>query len=492
MYGKIISMAFIALGLMLGLANAAPSVKVSGSNVQIKEGVPDEAVAQLKSVKDGATVKAEKIADADLEKICSAMPNMMKLEVTESKALTSIAPIAGLSHLKGLKISAEQVKDFTPLARLTNLESIDVSSEAMGPDLKWMSGFTNLKTLRVDGDSNLTSFEGLPALASLTSIRLGGASPADLSPLLVMTGLKTVDFTGCTIADLSPLAKLPKMTELNLYGVTVKDFSPLAGCPALKKLTYYAVKDADFSTLGKLIQVVELKGGLTRLNDISWVANLPNLKKFDVFAEYVTDYSPLTKTSIESFQIWNMREPVGDLAAVGQMKSLKELKLWSAEGATNSASLSGLGNLEKFTITSEYNKKSGEPFDFAAASGWSKVKEIDVTGAKLVNTDSLASASALQTLKLSKIKGDAPLSLNFAGKLGALKTLSLNECKVSNFDALAACGSLEYVTLTKVEGVNSLAALKKLPSLKRLNISKGALADAELEGFASNVKITQR
>lgn len=109
-----------------------------------------------------------------------------------------------------------------------------------------------------------------------------------------------------------------------------------------------------------------------------------------------------------------------------------------------------------------------------------------------MNTDSLASASALQTLKLSKIKGDAPLSLNFAGKLGALKTLSLNECKVSDFDALAACGSLEYVTLTKVEGVNSLAALKKLPSLKRLNISKGALADAELEGFASNVKITQR
>lgn len=492
MYGKIIPVALIAFGLMFGQANAAPSVNVSGTKVQIKEGVTDEAVSKLQSVKDGANVQAEKIADADLEKICSAMPNMTKLEVKDSKELTNIAPIAGLSQLKELKIAAKQVKDFTPLARLANLESIDVSSEAMGPDLKWMSGFTKLKTLRVYGGSNLTSFEGLPALTSLSSIRIGGASPADLSPLLAMTGLKKVDLTGCTIADLTPLAKLPKMDDLNLYGAHVKDFSPLADCPALKTLMYYAVEDADFSTLGKLTQVVELKGGLTKLNDISWVANLPKLKKFDVFAEYVTDYSPLIKTSIESFQIWNMREPVGDLAAVGQVKSLKELKLWSADGATNSASLSGLENLEKFTITSEYNKKSGEPFDFAAASGWSKVKEIDVTGAQLVNTGSLASAAALQKLTLTKIKGDDPISLNFAAKLGALKTLSLTDCKVSDMDALASCGSLETVTLSKVEGVSSLAALKKLPSLKRLNISKGLVADAELEGFGSGVKISLR
>ena len=211
MYGKIITMALIAFGLMFGQANAAPSVKVSGNNVQIKEGVADADVAQLQSVKNAATVKAEKITDADLEKICSAMPTMTKLEISDSKALTNIAPIAGLSHLKGLKIGAKQVKDFSPLAKLTNLESIDVSSDAMGPDLTWLSGFTNLKTLRVYGGSNLTSFKGLPALASLSSIRLGGASPADLSPLLGMTGLKTVDLTGCTIADLTPLTKLPKM-----------------------------------------------------------------------------------------------------------------------------------------------------------------------------------------------------------------------------------------------------------------------------------------
>ncbi len=69
---------------------------------------------------------------------------------------------------------------------------------------------------------------------------------------------------------------------------------------------YYAVKDADFNTLGKLTQVKELKGGLTRLDNISWVAGLPNLKKFDVFAEYVTDYSPLAKSKVENFQIWSM------------------------------------------------------------------------------------------------------------------------------------------------------------------------------------------
>lgn len=490
---KQILLAVLAVVMLTGTAYAAPSVKVSGKNVTITESMTDEGFTQVQSAAQTAeTVTANKIVDADLEKIAATFPNIKTLEVEGTKELSTLAPLAKLTNLKKLKVRAEGVSDFTPLAALTGLESLDAGSSIIGPDLKWMSNMTNLKNVYIMGGNSLTSFEGLPAIPSLKRIKFVGAAPADLSPLLVMTGLTTVELNGCQIADLTPLTKLPNLDDLSLYGATVKDFSPLAGCAKLKKLMYYAVKDADFSTLGKLTQVSELKGGLTALADISWLENLPNLKKFDVFAEYVKDYTPLTKTNIENLQIWNMKEPVGDLAPVGQTVSLKELKLWSVDGATNSKALSGLANLEKFAITTDYNKKSGEPFDFAAASGWAKVKDIDVTGAALVNTDGIASAAAVESLKFSKIIGDQPVSMKFVGKMANLGYISLNECKVADFDAIANCQALKTVVLTKVEGITSLDVLKKLPNLKNLTVSKGVFSDADLSGFDEKVKITQR
>lgn len=476
----------IALSLMSGPAFAEPSIKVSGSNVTVKERVTDEYMAQMKRAQKLVLVD---ISDDDLAKACSSCPDIVSLDI-KSDNLTSIAPLANLSRLQGFRLEADKVKDMTPLAKLTGLQSLYISSD-IGPDLKWMAGLTNLRDISISACPALTSFEGLPKLPSLSRIKLGSASPADLTPLLSMPGLKEVDLTGCVITDLSPLAKLPVLQYVNLYGATVRDFSPLAGCPMLKKVMYYATKNADYSTLGKLTQVTELKGGLTKLDSIAWVSSLPKLKIFDVFAEYVADYSPLAKSNVEEFQIWNMRVPVGDLGVVGQAKSLKKLKLWSVEGATNSKGLSGLVNLEKFIIGGDYNKKGGESFDFAAASGWSKLKELEVNGAALVNMDGLAKSVALKSVKFSRLRGE-PVSMAFLGKLSSLTKLELNQSKVKDFDAVAGCTALTTVVLTKVEGITSLAALKKLPALKTVVVSKGAFPDAELAGFGANVKITQR
>jgi len=64
----------------------------------------------------------------------------------------------------------------------------------------------------------------------------------------------------------------------------------------------------------------------------------------------VTDYSPLSKSKVEEFQVWNMRVYVGDVAAIGQTVSIRKLTFWDVEGASNSKSLSNLINLERITI----------------------------------------------------------------------------------------------------------------------------------------------
>ena len=432
-------------------ADAAPSVKRNYSGFEIKEAVDDNAISFIKAeksqLKKAFGITAVKIGDADLERLVAAFPDIQELTVAYTKELTSIAPVAkltGLTKFDGRDI--HNVTDFTPLAELTSLQKLSINSNGLSGDLKWMSKLAGLTSVSVDS-RNVTSFEGLPFLPKLTSASFIHAAPADLAPLVAsMPKLSTLHLNYCKINDLSPLAQLADLEYLNLYGAEVKDFSPLAQCAKLKKLTYYGMKHCDFTTLAALKQVGELDGGLTNLADISWIAELPNLKYFDVFAESITDYSPLAKTNIERFTIWNMRQPVGDLGVIGQMPKLKDLKLWSVNGAFNSAGLSGLAELERFTISSDFNKKGGEAFDLAATRGWAKVREIDLQGAVVANAD----------------------------KMGPMPVL-------------------ERVRLRQVTGFTSFEALKKCPGLKYIEIEGCPdIPDSELLGFDTKVKISRR
>ena len=81
----------------------------------------------------------------------------------------------------------------------------------------------------------------------------------------------------------------------------------------------------------------------------------------------------------------------------------------------------------------------------------------------------------------------------FAKSLVNLKNLEITSSEISNFDAVAGCAKLEDVSIdAKTTGITSLAALKKLPNLRRVTVSKDLFPDAELEGFDVKVKINQR
>lgn len=491
-------MSLLAAAIIYSPADAAPSAKRSGSSIQIKEAVDDNAISVIKAEKaklqKGLVVSLEKIGDADLAKLCDAFPDIKELSINSSNGLTSIAPLAKLTKLTRFEAgSIDMVKDFSPLAGLTELTKINVSSDGMTGDLKWMSGLTKLSSVTI-GAKNLTSFEGIPSLPALKSAAFYEASPADLTPLVEsLPNLTSLHLNYCTLADLAPLAKLANLDFLSFYGATVADFSPLAQSPKLKRLNYYAVKSDNFASLGALKQVSELDGGLTKLADISWVAGLPNLKTFDVFAEHVTDYSPLTKTNVENFTIWNMRTPVGDLGVIGQMPMLKKLKLWSVEGATNSAGLAGLANLESFTITTDFNKKGGEAFDLAATSGWNKVRDISIEGADVINADKIGALPELMQVKLSKVNQRSGAAVDVSGfaKAPKLGLLTIYDCTVSGLESFVN-PKLRRINLRNVKGITSLEGLKACPDLYQIEIQNCDIPDSALQGFSDKVKIKRR
>jgi len=314
----------------------------------------------------------------------------------------------------------------------------------------------------------------------------GGLKPKDLTPLATaLPNLKKLNLTGAILPDLTPLGSLSKLEDLNLYGATLKDFSPLAACPSLKKIMYYAVKEADFNTLGALTQVEELKGGLTQLADISWVTKLPKLKKFDVFAEHITDYSPLTQTNIEEFQIWNMRKPVGDLGFLGEMKSLKKLTLWMVNDVRNFAPMAALSGLNELYLK-DVNFKSGDLVDLSFLSGMTSLNKLEVSKSRVTNFDAIASAKTVASVRLSEIdKFDcAPL-----GKMLALKTLDFYKVEATNLEGLAASTTLEGVSIRDLINLTSLDPFKKIPNLKRLSGVKGKFPEDQLASFPATIKI---
>jgi len=489
----------VTLAMMFAVTSyASPSVRVSGSTVSVQEALTDDMLAQVKDsvakVSDPSRFgfALTKLTNDEFNKIIELYPDITTLNVSYGQRITSIASLAKLKKLTSLKLSEVSVSDFTPLSDLTQLQSISITANAM-TNLAWMQKLTQLRSLEINS-SGLTDLKGIPSLPLLSRANVFKGAPDDLTPLVeALPNLTDLNLNYMRIKDLSPLAKLSKLKNLSLYGAEVVDFSPLAQVPALTKVDYYASKTGDFSALGKLTQVKDLHGGLTKLDNISWLENLPNLESFQLFAEPISDYTPLTKTKLQKLKIWSMRNPVGDLAPVSQIPTLKELIFWTVEGASNSKSLGALKELDKFELNT-YNKKGGEPFDLSAAANWEKMRELRINECVIVNPDGLAGLKNATRVTMTKVTGpqDAPVSVAALAKAPMLRSVDFGNSNITDLDKLAESPTIENVSLTKVRGVSSVAALQKMPKLRALTVTKGAFPDAELAAFPSSVRVNQR
>ena len=155
MYGKSLLFSLCAVGLMATPLLAAPQAKLNGNNFTVSEGVDDNVLNQIKAdmgkLKDPAQLgfALTKIKDEDLARLCQAYPDMYKLHVTNSKELTSIAPVAGLKKLEDLYIDCGSgVADLSPLAGLTGIKQLKLQGKAV----------TSIAPLRTPDTSRLSLF----------------------------------------------------------------------------------------------------------------------------------------------------------------------------------------------------------------------------------------------------------------------------------------------------------------------------------------------
>src|SRR5699024_4964440 len=132
-----------------------------------------------------------------------------KREISDLKMLQSCASLSSLDLQNGT------VKDLSALTSLPiqNLRLMEVNVQDLTP--VWQC--TQLTSLSIINNKNLTSLEGIQALENLSLADFSGSKLVDVSPLASCTNLVTVNLSSCDqVRDVSSLIGLPSLKRLTV------------------------------------------------------------------------------------------------------------------------------------------------------------------------------------------------------------------------------------------------------------------------------------
>ena len=323
-----------------------------------------------------------------------------------------------------------QIAAFVPTADPNKLV-FSVSRLTDAEFSKICESYPNMVELYVsNGFDGSKSATGLTSFAPLNQL----AKAADTA-----LGVKADESPGVTgITSLAPLTKLTKLTALDLreFPVDRAYVLDVAGATQLKKLFIINNKGFDLSGIAKLTSLEYLAIIRSGLTDISWITNLTNLKTLSLGSSPLADYSPIAKSTITEFQSSHAEHPL-DLAVLGALKNLANVRISRQDNVTNWGALSGLTSLKHFYLDT-INEKSGGPVD-----------------------------------------------LSFMKTLTGLQFSAVQKCAVTNFEALEGAKALVQFNIEASTGITSLAPLKGLPQLSSLRVVKGAFSAEEQAGFTN-------
>jgi Leucine-rich repeat (LRR) protein len=132
-------------------------------------------VTELRLLNSGLSVGLEKLAER--------VPRVIDLHLNGSARLADLGQLVGLG-LKSLGLwGCRAITDFTPLSDMRALSWLDLEDTTIG-DLTPIAGLTELETLWLRRCENVTDLAPLGGLPKLRHLYLAGIAPGtDLAPL---------------------------------------------------------------------------------------------------------------------------------------------------------------------------------------------------------------------------------------------------------------------------------------------------------------------
>ena len=190
--------------------------------------------------------------------------------------MTSLAWLKEVPQAEEVKIFAEKIDDFTPLASLPNLRYLRAwnmdgrnLATAFG-SLKVLANATKLERLELPG-SVVTDFDALAALTALKTLDLTVKCDVDLAFAKGLKSLKKLTLpndrkTAHKVSNFDALAGLPALEVVSMPNVSgVASLAPLLSCPRLKTVTC-AKKAFPEEEIATLEAALKARGKSNRVN----------------------------------------------------------------------------------------------------------------------------------------------------------------------------------------------------------------------------------
>jgi hypothetical protein len=186
-----------------------------------------------------------------------AQTSLKFLGVNQCPALAELRDLPPLDGLTGLLLGESSLSSGLPdlVERAPNVETLHLNDSAWVKEIQPLVGLP-LKVLSLWGCRGVTDFSPLARLSGLEFLDIEDTNVADLSPLAPLSELRTLWLRKCeNVTDLAPLASLDKLQRLYLADVAPGiDLAPLADSHRLK---IYVEADQDLRNrkmLGNRVQ----------------------------------------------------------------------------------------------------------------------------------------------------------------------------------------------------------------------------------------------
>lgn len=434
------------------------------------------------------SIKSKFISDKSLASICSAYPNLQKLELWSCKGLTNegLKHIGLMTKLKSFGFSLDiQNRTFETLSN----ERIFLEkhgSKLTSLDIKL--SYTNNDSHTIVSDKWLqTIFQNCPNLTSLSiegpnAIYQGiiGHIMADKSITnicLAYPNLQKLEIERCTTIDdnLFHIASLQKLVSLklsiaNVSNTGVKHLASLKNLETLDLSWNYSLRTRGFAHLSSLVKLrnLILRSCEVEDGDLDLLAPLSNLEMLDLSSTKITDEGLLKLSPLEN---------------------LKSLKLSKCKITDE-----GLIHLKPFaerlsTLCLHMCPITDQSLDHIVTLTNLRELWIGYTQITEKAISRLASLNKLRVLSLYGFRNLTGASFSGLASLNNLHTLFLNHSSMQRFADLPSCPNLQTIWLQycpiKNPEEEDIAKLKDLKNLHEIFLTPTDLDNNQFKALGS-------
>lgn len=198
----------------------------------------------------------------------------------ERKNIVYLDGIEKLTSLSTACLSANNIKDITPLTQLTSLENLELKKNQI-KDIAPLKELTNLSNLYI-GDNQIDDLTPLEGLVNLNSIYLQNNKISNINALSGLIDLKFLQLSGNQINNIDALENLIKLEDVNIENNEIVSIGALKNFANLKKLYIKNNPINDITALTRLnnLEYLSFDGNSFNINCLKQIKSLKQVHAY--------------------------------------------------------------------------------------------------------------------------------------------------------------------------------------------------------------------